>query len=45
MSFQVEIGSLVETVFFSGETLYPSANYEILSLIFKSVNLFLEIAV
>ena len=28
MSFQVEIGSLDGTVFFSGGTLYPSANYE-----------------
>ena len=27
MSFQVEIGSLGGTVFFSGGTLYPSANY------------------
>ena len=28
MSFQVGIGSLGGTVFFSGGTLYPSANYE-----------------
>ena len=27
MSFQVGIGCLGETVFFSGGTLYPSANY------------------
>ena len=27
MSFQVGIGSLGGAVFFSGETLYPSANY------------------
>ena len=28
MSFQVGIGSLSGTVFFSGGTLYPSANYD-----------------
>ena len=29
MSFQVGIGSLGETVFFSGGTLYSSANYAV----------------
>ena len=30
MSFKVGIGSLGETVFFSGGTLYPSANYDVM---------------
>ena len=34
MSFQVGIGSLGGTVFFSGGTLYPSVNYGNLLLIY-----------
>ena len=30
MSFKVGIGSLGETVFFSGGPLYPSANYDVM---------------